>query len=286
MNTNRTKRTIAPAMALALLTTVLWAPAASAGSTYRAKGSGSQFWINWTEYDPDDTLGIPGNVHVGYLSGYDEQYGTFFYGNVTDFDCDPGEVPWGGGHGGETVVFEGQASADAGEQKALDAIIASGAKSIDAATVVDSILTNLEEDVPEVIDEEFPPACDYIQDRFLNAEEKGKPTVTFTVDAKKETLTVKGYLVVTEGGHGEPGGVLGRPPINMTVTGGDWQKYESSYKGSGQDYSYSYSQKGTDFYGGTVTGAIGAMGFADDADDESFAGFGSFSYKTVERIRF
>lgn len=266
---------------------MLWAPAANAGSTYRAKGDGAQFWISWTEYDPKDILRLPGNVHVGYLSGYDEQYGTFLYGNVFDYECDPGEVPGGGGHVAETVVFEGQQSADAGEKKALDAIIASGAKSIDAATVVDSILTNLEEDIPEVIEEEFPPFCDPLPVRFLSGQDdKGNPTATFKVDAKKETLTVKGNLIVSSGGHGEPGNVLGRPPINMTMTGGDWNKYESSYKGSGKDYSYSYWQKGTDFYGGKVTGAIGAMGFADDKDDESWGGFGSFSYKTVERLRF
>lgn len=286
MNSKPSKRTVASAMSLALLTSVLWAPAANAGSTYRAKGNGSQFWVSWTEYDPDDLLNIPGNVHVGYLSGYDEQYGIFFYGNVTDFECDPGEVPWGGGHGVEEVVAEGQQSADAGEENALDAIIASGAKTIKAETVVDSILTNLEEDVPGFIEEEFPPACDYLQDRFLGAEENGKPTATFTVDAKKETLTVTGNLVVSAGGHGDPGGVLGRPPINLTITGGEWQKFEYSYKGSGQDYSYSYWQKGTDFYGGTVSGAIGGMGFDDDPDDESFGGFGTFSYRTVERIRF
>ncbi len=287
MSNKPTKRAFASAMSLALLASVLWAPAANAGSTYRAKGNGSQFWVSWTEYDPEDLLGIPGNVHVGYLSGYDEQYGKFLYGDVTDFECDPGEVPWGGGHGVEAVVAEGQLSADAGEKKALDAIIASGAKTIKAETVIDSILTSLDEDVPEFIEEEFPPACDHIQVRFLSGQdEKGKQTATFTVDAKKETVTVSGNLIVSAGGHGEPGGILGQPPIIMTITGGDWQKYESSYKGSGQDYSYSYWQKGTDLYGGAVSGRIGGMGFDDDADDESFGGFGSFSYRTVERLRF
>jgi hypothetical protein len=286
MSNKPSKRAFTSTMSLALLASILWAPAAGADTIYRAKGTGSQFWISWTEFDPDDLLRLPGNVHVGYLSGYDEQYGTFLYGNVTDFDCDPGEVPGGGGHGGEAVIFEGQASADAGEAKALDKIIASGAKTISAEAVVDGILTSLDEDVPEFIEEEFPPACDYIQDRFLGAEDEGVATATFTVDSKTDTLTVSGYLVVSNGGHGEPGTVLGRPPINLTVQGGDWQKYESSYKGSSADYSYSYWQKGTDLYGGTVSGAIGGMGFADDEDDESFAGFGSFSYMTVEHIRF
>ena len=286
MSNKPSKRAFASAMSLALLASVLWAPAANAGSTYRAKGNGSQFWVSWTEYDPKDLLGIPGNVHVGQLSGWDEQYGVFLNGTVADFECDPGEVPWGGGHGEEAVVAEIQLAADAGEKKALDAIIASGAKSITAETVANSIIATIEEDVPEFIEEEFPPTCDHIQIRFLSGQdEKGKPTATFKVDAKKQTLTVSGNLIVSSGGHGD-GDVLGRPPIIMTMTGGEWQQYDSSYKGSGQDYSYSYSQKGTDFYGGSVSGRIGGMGFDDDADDESWGGFGSFSYRTVERIRF
>lgn len=107
--TNRTS-----AISLPLLTSVLWAPAANATSTWRAKGNGSQFSVSWTEYDLDDLLNIPGNVHLGYPSGYDEQYGIFFYGNVTDFECDPGAVPWGGGHGVQEVVAKGQQSADPG----------------------------------------------------------------------------------------------------------------------------------------------------------------------------
>ena len=37
--------------------------------------------------------------------------------------------------------------------------------------------------------------------------------------------------------------------------------------------------------GGVVTGGIGAMGFADDVDDESYGNFGFFRYRATERVR-
>ncbi len=271
------------ATAVGLLSTALLAAPVGADE-YRTSGSGKHFYTSWTEYDADDALGLPGNVHIGYLSGWSDQYGTYFYGNVTDFDCDEGESPWGGHGIVETIAEEGAKTAEASAQDAVDAIVDSGASVIDANEVIEAVQERLSEAVPAAIAEEIEeeiPTCDYIQDRFLD----GTDTVTFTVDIRAQVVQVSGTLTVAGGGHGEPSEVLGTPPINLTITGGEWQKYESSYSYWGQGYRYSYWSEGTDYYGGTVSGAIGAMGFDDEPDDEAYGGFGTFRYKTVEKIR-
>ena len=236
--------------------------------------------MSWTEFDPDDLLRLPGNVHVGYLYAESGPYGSYFYGNVTDFDCDDGEVPWGG-HG--VVVDEGvDAVADA-VADAVGGIIDDGGTTIDPTVVVDAVTTELSEEVLAVVEEGFEeiPACDYIQDRFL----EGDKSLRISVNARTEVARITGRLTVTSGGHGEPSNVLGTPPIDVTIKGGDWQKFDYSSKVKGENYSFKYSQKGTGFDGGVVTGGIGAMGFADDADDVSFGGFASYRFETVDRVR-
>lgn len=271
--------------ALAVVATLVWAAPAGA-EVYRSRGTGQQFYVSWTEIDLDDSLGILGNVHVGYLSGWSDQYGTYFWGNVTDFECEEGEVPWGGHHVVEAVVDEAVEAAGAAADKAVEDIIDSGATLIDSRTVIDTVQESLSDTVSDVVEEEVPNACDYMQDRFLSGTDlDGNPTVNFTVDMTNKLVTVSGTLLVFGGGHGEPEEVLGMPPINMTISGGEWQKYENSYKYWSESFAYSYWSAGTDYYGGTITGAIGAMGFDDDADDVAFGGFGSWSYRTVERIR-
>ncbi len=246
----------------------------------RTSGTGEYVNVSWTELDPDDLLGLPGNVHVGYLYAEAGPYGSYFYGNVTDFDCDDGEVPWGG-HG--VVVDEGlDAVADA-VVDAVGGIIDDGGSAIDAAVVVDTVTTELSDEVLSVVEEDFEeiPSCDYIQDRFLESD----GTTQLSVNARTQVARITGRLTVTSGGHGEPGNVLGSPPIDVTITGGEWQKFDYSSKVRGKDYLYKYSQKGTAYDGGAVTGGIGAMGFADDPDDVSFGGFATYKYATVDRIR-
>ncbi len=162
-------------------------------------------------------------------------------------------------------------------------IIDNGGSVIDPAVVVDAVTTELSEEVLSVVEEDFEeiPSCDYIQDRFL----EGDGTTRISINTRTQVARITGRLTVTSGGHGEPGNVLGNPPINVTITGGARQKFEYSSKVQGENYSYKYSQKGTGFDGGVVTGGIGAMGFADDADDVSFGGFASYRYDTVDRIR-
>lgn len=273
------RRRVVLTTALALLTTTAVALPAGAEKV-QTEGTAQFFYTSWTELDPDDVLGLPGNVHVGFLSGWNDQYGTYFYGNVTDFECDEGEVPGGGHDVVEGIAAQGMKTARNAEQDAIDAIIDSGAKIIKGATVISEIQSQLNDDLPEFVEDEIP-TCDYIQDRFLD----GTGTVTFTVDTKAAIATVEGTLTVTGGGHGEPGPVLGMPPINLTISGGEWQKYEYSSSYWGQDYKYSDWSNGTSFNDGTVTGAIGAMGFDDDPDDISYGGFGSNRYRTVEQIR-
>ncbi|GAB7190908.1 hypothetical protein NUM3379_16150 [Kineococcus sp. NUM-3379] len=79
-----------------LLATAGPAAAAPKDST-STKRSGASAFVKWTEYDFENLLPIPdSNVHVGFLSVSKEARGTFLHGQITDWQCDPGEVP--GGH--------------------------------------------------------------------------------------------------------------------------------------------------------------------------------------------
>lgn len=273
---------ILPALLMGLASPLLLSTSAGAQST-RVSGKGVYIDVSWTEYDADDLLGLPGNVHVGYLYAQSGPYGTFVGGNVTDFDCDEGEFPYGGHGFAVSVVDEGSDTAADAAQDAIEGVIDSGAAAIDATVVADAVQAQLSEDIPDVIQDEFEefPACDYIQDRFLS----GDGTTTFTVDTRAKVARLTGTLTVSNGGHGEPGTVLGAPPVDITISGGDWEKYEYSYSSRSATYRYSSSEKGTRYNNGTVTGGIGAMGFADDSDDVSYASYTSYRYRSVERIR-
>lgn len=282
MAIRKARRAVVPALLAGAIVSSAVAVPADAGST-RTSGTGRYLDVGWTEYDPDDLLGLPGNVHIGYLYVDSGPYGSWAYGNVTDFDCDEGEVPWGGGHVGiEHVVAEGADVVEGATEDAIDAAVDGGGAVIASGVVVDTIAADLGEELPDEIIEEVP-ACDYVQDRFLD----GTDSLTVNVDLKKKVATVTGRVTVHggHGEHGEPGVVLGRPPVNITITGGEWNQFEWTYESRGKGWSYSDSQKGTSYWGGTVTGGIGAMGFADDADDESYGSFTQYSYKTKERIR-
>ena len=122
-------------------------------------------------------------------------------------------------------------------------IVDSGGSAIDAGVVIDAVTSELSEEVLSTVEEDFEeiPSCDYIQDRFL----EGDGTTQLSVNTRTAVARITGRLTVTSGGHGEPGNVLGNPPIDVTITGGDWQKFEYSSKVRGENYSYKYWQKGT-----------------------------------------
>lgn len=246
----------------------------------RTSGTGQYVNVSWTEYDSNEDLGLPGNVHVGFIWAETGPYGSYLFGNVTDFDCDEGETPWGGGHGVvDDVAKEGVDVVSDAIDDAIDKIIEGDGTTIDAGDVVDTIGTDLSEEIPDVIVESA--GCDYIQDRFLEGNESTK----LTVDLKTQAATITGTLTVTSGGHGEPSNVLGRPTINLTITGGSWAKYEYSSDYRSENFRYKNWQKGTSYDGGAVAGKVGGMGFDDDADDESYGGFSQYKYKTVDRVR-
>lgn len=277
------RRRSVPAMAIVLMAPLVMNGSAGA-SVIRTSGNGQYVDVSWTEYDPDDLLGLPGNVHIGYLFAGSGPYGTWLSGSVTDFDCDEGETPWGGGHGiVEVVVDDGAEAVAVATTDAIEAVADSTGSTIDPAAVVATVQAELDDAIPDTVVDEFEefPTCDYIQDRFLD----GTETATFTVDVKHKVARITGRLTVSNGGHGQPGNVIATPPVDVRITGGEWEKFEYSSKVKGATYAYSDWQKGTRYFGGQVTGGIGAMGFADDADDESFGGFTWYRFKTVERVR-
>lgn len=282
------KRLVVGAIATAcMVTSVGVGPAAS--STIRTSGDTVQMDISWTEYDPDDILRLPGNTHVGFLSYFEESFGAFMFGQVIDYDCDPGEVP-GGGHGGAVsaaIVDEGGEALSDAIVDSVETIVQSGARTLDAEVLASSVASEVGPATTAAIDEEVP-LCDLIGVRFLNATEPDGtgPTVQVVVDPKTKQATMTGYLVVTDGGHGEPSNVLARPPVNIKVEGGIKYREENSYSVRGPDFYFANSSK-IDRYNeaSVVEGRIGAMGFVDDPDDASFASYAKGRYTRVEKIR-
>ncbi|NNE11657.1 MAG: hypothetical protein HKN41_05360, partial [Ilumatobacter sp.] len=134
-------RVLAPMLALGLLVPLVGGSGVDAGST-RTKGTGRSINLGWTEYDPDDLLGLPGNVHVGYLWMENGQWGDWGWGGVVDFDCEPGEVPWGHGGGHEAVAeiaVETASVVESATEGAIDDVVDAGGSVVDAAVVVDTI---------------------------------------------------------------------------------------------------------------------------------------------------
>ncbi len=270
----RIKRLGLTALVAALMVAAA-APIAEGGSVTRTKGDGWFLGISWMEIDREDLLGLPGNVHTGFMFGFNDQYGQWLAGHILDWECPEGELPW---HGGAGVVANTSKAVERATDDTVDAIVDSGARTIDTNQVTAVRRT----EATKVAFDEFeepPSPCDLVQERALDGSQ-----AKVVVDRAKGTLNITGTLIVT-GGHGGGGPVLGRPPANISVSGGSWEKFEESNKFWGEGYKFENHRNGTRWDGGRVTGSIGAMGFDDDPDDTSFAHFEGFAFRTVARIR-
>ena len=97
--------------------------------------------------------------------------------------------------------------------------------------------------------------------------------VTLTVDRKLNKATLTGPLEVAD--H-EGGGATGQPMANITWTGvgGTGQHLlRQVHRRRGQPL---HDAAHRDLPRGHLSGTLGAMGFDDDADDESYGYFGTF----------
>lgn len=93
----------------------------------------------------------------------------------------------------------------------------------------------------------------------------GDALVDVTMDRKLERASITGNLVVAD----HEGGATGQPAVDMTFTGVGTTFSSTTYE-SGTDGDYSYTYRTTrSTRQASVDGAIGAMGFTDDADDIS-----------------
>lgn len=93
------RATAAIAFTLALLLLLAGASPADARSSFMERTSGSSADTYWTQVDgvPAGTSPL-GNVHIGSLYAYETTKGKAeVYGNITDWDCEEGELPWDGG---------------------------------------------------------------------------------------------------------------------------------------------------------------------------------------------
>lgn len=221
---SRTVRALTAPTVACLAVAALASPAAAArpdGST--SVRSGSSAFVTWTELDPQDLLTLPGNTHVGNFSVDNGVFGDFASGEISDYQCDSGEVP--GGHGA-------------------------------------------------------PGTCDLLGVRFLD----GSGTLTI----RDRTATYAGTIVVSNGGHGEPGDVLAQVPASITWTSSrDLVRFRATntYTEKGIDFRSRLTGHRSDIRTTKVTGELGRMGFADEVDDVSQGEFRSFTEVSRDRIR-
>ena len=98
--------------------------------------------------------------------------------------------------------------------------------------------------------------------------------VTLTVDRKLNKATLTGPLEVAD--H-EGGGATGQPMANITWTGVGGTGTSTYYDKYTDDEGNRFTMRRTETSReGTLSGTLGAMGFDDDADDESYGYFGTF----------
>ena len=211
------------ALVFALLATT--ATEADASTSYLSKTKGRTAEAYWTQYDNTAPGSGPfGNVHIGWLSVYETSNGVgdaFLY--IDDFDCEPGQQPWGGHHG------------EAG--------------------------------------------CAYLGSRFGDGS-----GLSFALDKSLTAARVTGQVTIYGGGfHGEGGGVVGSPMIDVTWTGqGSLSRSMSNYRytdGDGTVYSDRYRGETRQ---AVLGGSIGAMTF--DAD-HSGGSMSTFSSRSSSRTR-
>lgn len=115
---------------------------------------------------------------------------------------------------------------------------------------------------PHAEHEEPETNCEFEGFRFISGGD-----VTFTMDRKLNTARLTGTLFV----ENHDGGNSAAPPVDMTLTGvGSTSKSVETYRSTedGSRYQYRYT---TQSRKAGIDGFIGAMGFTDDTDDESFA---------------
>ncbi len=127
--------------------------------------------------------------------------------------------------------------------------------------------------------EEGEGLCELVGQRTLESDDFA---VTVVPTTRKARLT--GVLAVTAGGHGGPGGVLARPRIDVTMVSQRLGRYSTTETWQDETYSYRSTVTGRMSSGRmSVRGSIGAMGFADDADDQSSGSFQTFTEVRRER---
>ena len=250
------------------------APAASAvdepppepvpGTKFSDKSVYQSLSTYWTQVDtrPDGTPVPPdtapfGNVHVGFMDVYhytgesvtkvpgqrkDRQtYDELFaYAQILDFDCPVGVLPpTGGGHGEGPVIDVA-----------------------DPAAVRPAELEQAVADVVAQLAVVEPPAGECVHIGVRTGQQDG---LTIEIDRNLGTATAKGFLLMYAGGDphsGEPGQVVGRPPVNAVWTGiGDVGTGESSgsYRRGSERWSYEGSSRDRE---ATMSGILGPMGFA------------------------
>ncbi len=100
---NRTSTRLGSTAIVSTVTTamLLLAPAAAfAGTTTTTTSYGKSLNANWTQIDGTEVgTSELGNVHMGYLYGYQSTKGKAdVYGSIDDFDCPEGVMPYSG-HG-------------------------------------------------------------------------------------------------------------------------------------------------------------------------------------------
>lgn len=220
MTTTRTLTRASVAVAAALTLVAGAGLPASASTKFMSKDSGEFASVQWTEYGAIPNVG--GNVHTGYLDARGNSRSLEAFGFVEDWDCDPGEFPYGGGHGEE------------GEEG----------------------------------------GCDFVSFREFYGDES---QLTLTVDRKLDSGRLTGTLSAFDSHGGTSGG---GPSLDITWTGVGSvysSKWSESFTADGIRYRSTYSDTNRE---AVVTGQIGAMGFADDADDESYGSFGTFKSRT------
>lgn len=91
------RRLVTAAIAAPVSVALLAAPAAAGKSSFMSRTTGRTANVDWDQRDGTPTGGQFGNVHIGFLEAYETSTGRAqVWGYISDFDCDPGEEPFGG----------------------------------------------------------------------------------------------------------------------------------------------------------------------------------------------